>query len=352
MAIRYNGYLYRIVNTKVASGSYHCTIQRRLITDSSWTVFNTIQTSGYYGGYYLTYNEQDQLGVVTRVVDYRAMVEQSQTGTVRLEIITGSMDVLLNLNYSNVGSAWSTAFEEYFDGGSTVNGIPSVWRSNNRYFLSFQIDYFNGWSTTIRNVYRFRNVGDGWSQLSSNYTVAENPVFFNNYHFCVGGFNHFTGYSPVRYNFYENESSPSYQIFNSNSKPYSTIRGNGKEKFFVQNGELVYIVTSQSSVGSTRTTFVQVYTSTDGNSFTLRTQKDISSLVTIYYGDVTYLGDNTTHWFFNADVQRQTGSNTTNNVFYSISKSDYSIQNTGLVSNNGSIVGWGFVDPNGNTGVI
>lgn len=133
--------------------------------------------------------------------------------------------------------------------------------------------------------------------------------------------------TPSKLTFYASSSPTVKGIASLGGSPYSFhtdfMYGNAKGRFFLKGSELVYVVPVKYDTGGD-VAVINIYTSTDGNNFTLVSSTPLPSVGSSARVS-TYFGETKDKWNF-AVSSDFNGSTTTKVVFYSIDKNTLALE--------------------------
>lgn len=317
-----NNILYRMLKTIDSNGYTISTLQKKSFESSSWV--NIRASLKLEKAYYLSYNQYTDVFVITEVSGNRYGEIQSTDGTASIYYNTVAGSNIENVDFTSIGYI-STSQTAEFETMDYWLVPPTVYSSGDKFFS--YMSYFRYRTGYIISISGFKNGENSWrTDASSNVGVAD-PILFNGSYFCVSPL--FTGSYPTRITFSSGVASPSYTTFPSSGTPPGIASGtgssNGRARFFIHNGKLIYIVITKTTSTSPYGT-VQIYTSTDGITFTLIKSHVLPTLNSNLY-NVIYLGETAETWNFIASTRRDTTTQQSNAVFYYINKADYSVEN-------------------------
>ncbi len=319
-----NNVMYRIKKVVDSNGYTNCILQKKPFETTSWT---DIRSSGNSTtAYYLSYNKYDDVFVVTQVLDNINGESQSREGTTSIYYATvpGSNIESDSTIFTSLVYSWTSASLSVEFASMDVWQIPpTVYSHGDKFFLYMRYYMYSGGSAIY--ITGFKNGENAWYGVGAQSIGTTEPVLFNGSYFNVSS--PFGYEPPTKITFSSGTSSPSYSTYTSISNPpgaATNTSGNGRAKFFLNNGKLVYIVVTKELSTSTSGT-VQIYTSTDGSSFTL-VRSNILPTLSNYIYNIIYLGETSETWNFLISTKRDSVTQQSNGAFYYINKSDYAVE--------------------------
>lgn len=339
-----NNVMYRLLKDYNKSSYLNtCTLQKKEFGATSWTDIKTITSTA--NGYYLSYNKYEDTFIYLKVNSDRNGENQVSDGSVSFyisKVISGSAietTDFTTLGYSTINGL-SLSFEEM----DFWDVRPIVFSYGDKRF--FYCRYYQYSGSKLKAYAAYKNGDNSWN-TTNGYVGNTEPILFNGAYFGVPSQYEEYG-TPCKITFKYTDAS------NTNVYAFGTASGyppthsssldasNGRSRFFLNNGTLVYIVavTRDDATTGYDTCDISVYTSTDGTNFSLKKTVSLPSL-SGNTNTVIYMGEDSQSWYYLATTYINSSTNTTSVLPYSISKADYSFEYESPTTMNGMIQNFG-----------